>query len=116
MRRYLKVITVCSLLALSLTGCKAIRGLFNPFIGKWKSGVFELEFRSDDSFTFVIGSTVSINLKGKYSYDDSDLALNFDSESAVVFSYEFKDNKKKLVLVPRTDFDYIKTRLEFTKE
>lgn len=116
MRRHLKIITVFSLLAFTLTGCSAIRGLFNPFAGKWKSGIFELEFRGDDSFKFVMGSTVSINLEGKYSYDDESLALNFDSGSAVVFSYEFKDNKKKLVLIPQTDFDYIKTKLEFTKE
>lgn len=116
MRRYIRVVAVLSLLALALTGCGAIMGLFNPFVGKWKSGIFVLEFRGDDSFTLTVGSTVSVNLEGKYSYDDKSLDLNFDSGSAVAFSYEFKDDKKKLVLVPRTEFDYIKTKLEFTKE
>ena len=57
-----------------------------------------------------------MNLSGNYEYDDNTLILNFDSGGGVTFSYEFKDNKKKLVLIPKTDFDYIKTKLEFTRE
>lgn len=116
MRRYIGVLAVLSLVAISLSGCNAIKGLFNPFVGNWKSGIFEIEFRSDKTFKLVIGRTVSVNLDGNYKYDDNTLDLNFDSGSGVKFSYEFMDNKNKLILIPQTDFDYIKTKLEFTRE
>ena len=116
MRGLLRFVALFSLLALTLTGCDVMKGLFNPFQGKWKAGMLELEFESDRSFKFVAGSTISVNLKGEYSYDDHTLVLKFDSGSEVTFSYEFSDDRKKLALVPETEFDYIKTKLEFTKK
>ena len=116
MRSCIRVLLVISFLALPLAGCNAIKGLFNPFAGKWKSGIFTLEMKNDRSFEFTIGSTVSVNLKGEYTYDENELALNFEGESSVIFSYEFSEDKKELTLVPKTDFDYFKTKLEFTKE
>lgn len=116
MSGHVKAFLFLSLLMLSLSGCNAIKGLFNPFTGKWKSGLIEVEFRSDKTFKFVIGSTISVNLEGDYTYDDDTIVLSFDSGSDVTFSYEFKENKNKLVLIPQTDFDYIKTRIELTRE
>lgn len=116
MRSCIKVLLVISILAVPLLGCNAIKGLFNPFVGKWKSGIFTLDMKSDSSFEFTIGSTVSVNLKGEYTYDENKLALNFDERSSVIFSYEFSEDNKKLVLVPETEFDYFKTKLEFMKE
>lgn len=116
MKSCMRVLLVITFLAVPLTGCNAIKGLFNPFVGKWKSGVFTLEMKSDKSFEFTIGSTVSVNLKGDYTYDENELTLNFDGESSVIFSYEFSEDKKELTLVPKTDFDYFKTKLKFTKE
>ena len=53
MRRYIKVLAVFSSLAISMSGCNAIKGLFNPFAGKWKSGIIEIEFRSDDRKYYI---------------------------------------------------------------
>ena len=104
------------LISIVFSGCDAIKGLFNPFAGKWKSGLLELDFSSDRSFKFVFGSTISINLNGEYTYDEKKLVLKFDKGSDVTFSYEFSDDKKTLTLVPETDFEYIKTRLDFRKK
>lgn len=116
MRRHLRIFSLLAVLILGFTGCNAIKGLFNPFAGTWKSGMIEVDFRSDKTFKFVIGSTISVNLKGDYTYDDDTIVLSFDSGSDVTFSYEFKENKNKLVLIPQTDFDYINTRIELTRE
>ena len=116
MRVCIRVLLVLSFLAVSLAGCNVIKGLFNPFVGEWKSGIFTLDMRSDNSFEFTVGSTISVNLKGEYTYDENTLALNFDEKSSVIFSYEFSEDKKELVLVAETDFDYFKTKLEFTRE
>jgi hypothetical protein len=116
MRGLLKFAALFALLTLALTGCDVIKGLFNPFHGKWKAGMFELEFESSRSFRFSVGSTISLNLNGEYSYDDHTLVLKFDGGSEATFSYEFSDDRKKLMLVPETDFEYIKTKLEFEKE
>lgn len=116
MRRQLKTFSILAVLILGLTGCNAIKGLFNPFTGKWKSGMIEVDFRSDKTFKFVIGSTISVNLKGDYTYEDDTIVLSFDSGSEVTFSYEFNESKNKLVLIPQTDFDYISTKLELTRE
>jgi len=115
-RRFLTLAAFLLALSFSMSGCDAIKGLFNPFAGKWKSGLLELEFSSGRSFKFVIGSAVSINLNGEYSYDDKTLVLEFDKGGEVSFSYEFSSDKKTLTLVPETDFYYIKTRLDFKKE
>lgn len=115
-RRFLTLAVFLLAVSFAVTGCDAIKGLFNPFAGKWRSGLLELDFGSDRSFKFVIGSAISINLNGVYSYDDKTLVLKFDKGSEVTFSYEFSSDKKTLTLVPETDFDYIKTRLDFKKE
>ncbi len=116
MREYIKVVAIFSLMALSLPGCNAIKRLFNPFTGKWKSGIFEIEFKNNKTFDFVIGSTISVNLKGGYEYYDNTLVLNFDTGNGVTFTYEFKDDKDVLILITQTDFDYFKTKLEFKRE
>ncbi len=116
MRKFLTFTACLLLISAAVSGCDTIKGLFNPFAGKWRSGMFELEFGNDRSFKFVIGSTISVNLGGEYSYGDKTIVLKFDNGSEVNFSYEFSRDKKTLTLVPETDFDYIKTRLDFTKE
>jgi hypothetical protein len=116
MRRFLTFAACLLLISVAVSGCDAIKGLFNPFAGKWRSGMLELEFENDRTFKFVLGSTISVNLGGEYGYDDKTLVLKFDKGSEVNFSYEFSGDKKTLTLVPETDFDYIKTRLDFTKE
>lgn len=90
--------------------------LFNPLVGTWKSGLLELEFKADKTFKLVIGSTISINLEGDYSYDSETLTLDIEGDSAVNFSYSFQDGKKKLVLVPKDEFEYIKTKIELEKQ
>jgi hypothetical protein len=116
MRRFLTSAALLLAVSLTVSGCEAIKGLFNPFAGKWRAGILELEFGSGRSFELVVGNTISVNLRGEYSYDDKTLVLKFDGGSEVTFSYEFSADKKTLTLVPETDFDYIRTRLDFTKE
>ncbi|MCI0480815.1 MAG: hypothetical protein L0213_04420 [Candidatus Dadabacteria bacterium] len=116
MRGVLTLAALLIALSIAVSGCDAIKGLFNPFAGKWRAGMIELEFENDRTFKFVLGSTISVNLGGDYSYDEKTLVLKFDKGSEVNFSYEFSGDKKTLTLVPETDFDYIKTRLDFTKE
>ncbi len=116
MRGVLTLAALLIALSIAVSGCDAIKGLFNPFAGKWRAGMIELEFENDRTFKFVLGSTISVNLGGDYSYDDKTLVLKFDKGSEVNFSYEFSGDKKTLTLIPETDFDYIKTRLDFTKE
>ncbi|GEM_PF-1150971 len=116
MRGVLTMAALLIALSIAVSGCDAIKGLFNPFTGKWRAGMIELEFENDRTFKFVLGSTISVNLGGDYSYDDKTLVLKFDKGSEVNFTYEFSGDKKTLTLIPKTDFDYIKTRLDFTKE
>jgi len=116
MRGVLTMAALLIALSIAVSGCDAIKGLFNPFAGKWRAGMIELEFENDRTFKFVLGSTISVNLGGDYSYDDKTLVLKFDKGSEVNFTYEFSGDKKTLTLIPETDFDYIKTRLDFTKE
>ena len=96
----------------SLAACS----LFNPFVGKWKSGLLELDFKADKTFKLVVGSTISVNLEGDYSYDDETLTLSIDGDTDVTFTYTFKDGKRVLVLVPKTEFEYIKTKIELEKQ
>ena len=116
MRRFFSFAMCLLLISIAVSGCDTIQGLFNPFAGKWKAGMLELEFENDRSFKFVMGSTISVNLGGEYSYGDKTLILKFDKGSEVNFSYKFSGDKKTLTLVPETDFDYIRTRLDFIKE
>jgi hypothetical protein len=98
---------------LLLSGCES---LFNPFTGEWKAGVLTLEFKADKDFKLIIGDTISINLKGKYSYNKDTLILNIDGGSAVGFSYEFNREKNELLLTPGAEFEYIKTAVRFHRE
>jgi len=101
---------------LALVLIAAACGAFNPFVGKWKSGVFELEFKSDKTFKLDIGHVVSVNLEGNYGYDGQTLTLDIQGDKDVAFYYTFKDGKKGLVLEPQSDFKYIKTKIGFTKQ
>ena len=98
---------------LLLSGCE---GLFNPFTGEWKAGILTLEFKADKDFKLIIGDTISINLKGKYSYNKDKLILNIHGGSAVGFSYEFNREKNELLLTPEAEFEYIKTTVRFHRE
>jgi len=64
----------------------------------------------------MIGKTISVNLEGKYEYDEDSLTLDIEGDSNVTFTYEFKDDGKKLILKPESEFNYINTKIEFTKE
>lgn len=107
-----RLIIVSALLIFTLSAC----ALFNPFVGKWKAGLLELEFKSDKTFKLVIGSAISINLEGTYSYDSETLTLDIEGDSKVPFTYSFKDGKKTLVLVPESEFEYIKSEIELQKQ
>ena len=105
-------LTIALVVVVLLSACS----IFNPFVGKWKSGLLEFDFKSDKTFKLVIGSTISINLEGRYSYDDDTLTLSMEGDTDVTFTYTFKDGNKELVLVPKTEFEYIKTKIELEKE
>jgi len=55
-------------------------------------------------------------LDGEYEYDDNTLTLEIEGDSELNFSYEFKDDKNKLVLKPEGESSYIKTKIEFIRE
>ena len=38
----------------SLTACS----IFNPFVGKWKSGILELDFKSDKTFKLALSPSI----------------------------------------------------------
>ncbi|MEK6224393.1 MAG: hypothetical protein N2A97_05985 [Thermodesulfobacteriales bacterium] len=97
-------------------GCSSIEKIVDPFVGNWTSGAFNLEFQSDHTFELSIGKTLSVNLDGKYEYDDNTLTLDVEGDSELNFSYEFKDDKNKLVLKPEGESSYIKTKIEFIRE
>lgn len=107
-----RLIIVTALLFFTAASCS----MFNPFVGSWKSGLLELEFKADKNFKLTIGSTVSINLEGTYSYDSETLTLDIEGDNSVTFSYTFEDGKKKLILVPKDEFEYIKTKIELEKQ
>jgi hypothetical protein len=96
-----------------LPGCER---LFNPFTGEWKAGILTLEFKGDKEFKLIIGDTISVNLKGNYSYNKDKLLLNIDGGSTVSFSYEFNKEKDELLLTPEAEFEYIKTAVRFHRE
>lgn len=118
MPKNLKFVAAAALLIFTLAGCGFIEGLFNPFQGRWKAGIgmMELEFGGDGTFEFVMGTAISLNLGGTYTYDKKNLVLKFEGGSEVSFSYEFSDGKERLALTPETDFEYIRTRLEFKRQ
>lgn len=96
-----------------LSGCER---LFNPFTGEWKAGILTLEFKAEKGFELIIGDTISVNLKGRYSYNKDTLVLNFDRGRAANFSYEFNKEKNELLLTPEAEFEYIKTAVRFHRE
>jgi hypothetical protein len=98
---------------LLLQGCER---LVNPFTGEWKAGILTLEFKADKAFKLIVGDTISVNLRGKYSYDKDTLVLNIDGGGAVNFSYEFNKEKNELLLTPQAEFEYIKTAVRFRRE
>jgi hypothetical protein len=104
--------TIALIVVVSLSACS----IFNPFVGKWKSGILKLDFKSDKTFTLVIGHSLSVNLEGDYSYDDDTLTLGIDGDTDVTFTYTFTDGKKELTLAPMSDFEYIKSKIEFEKQ
>lgn len=112
MNRRIKLPAVFLALVLIAAAC----GAFNPFVGNWKSGVFELEFKSDKTFKLHIGHVISVNMEGKYSYDGQTLTLDIDGDKDVTFFYTFGEGNKELMLIPQTDFEYIKTKIAFTKQ
>ncbi|MCK5391511.1 MAG: hypothetical protein KAJ31_03730 [Deltaproteobacteria bacterium] len=118
MGRHIRILTVFSFALLFYVGCSSVENLINPFVGKWESGVFDLEFKRDKFFKLMIGKTISVNLEGTYDYDKDKetLTLDIEGDSDVTFSYELKDDDKKLVLKPESEFTYINTTIEFTKE
>ena len=99
-----------------MAGCSSIEKMVDPFVGNWVSGAFNLEFKNDNTFELSIGKTISVNLDGKYEYDDDILTLNIEGDSEVSFSYEFKDDKNKLVLKPEGKSSYFNTKIEFDRE
>ena len=115
MKRNPRLLLVTLFVLTIFIGCSS---LGNPFVGKWVSGAFNLELKSDKTFELAIGKTVSVNLEGTYDYDKDKetLTLNIENENKVTFSYEFKDDADTLVLNPDGDFSYISTEIEFTRE
>ena len=116
MKRIHVTLAAVVLIAAALGGCGFIEGLFNPFAGRWKSGITEIEFTRDGKFELTVGRAISLNLDGEYTYDEKNLFLSFGGEEPLKLSYEFGDDKSTLVLDPMTDSDYIKTRLKFKKQ
>lgn len=116
MNRGLKFIFALVLTLSLFTACSSVERLVDPFIGNWVSGVFNLEFKNDDTFELSIGKALSVNLEGKYTFDDNTLTLDIEGDSELTFSYEFKDDKNKLVLKPDGESSYIKTKIEFERE
>lgn len=98
------------------TACSSIEKMVDPFVGNWVSGAFNLEFKNDQTFELSIGKVISVNLDGEYTYDDDILTLNVEGDNELTFSYEFKDDKNKLVLKPEGETSYIKTKIEFQRE
>jgi len=116
MNRNIKILLAFVFAIGVFAGCGSIEKLVNPFVGKWVSGAFNLEFNTDDTFELKIGKTLSVNLEGKYTHDENTLTLNIEGDSELVLSYEFKDDKNKLVLKPESESSYINTKIEFTRE
>jgi hypothetical protein len=68
-RRFVSLVLVFSLISVVLAAC----GSSNPVLGKWEStdGSGEtIEFFKDD--TFVMESSIGLNISGTYSIEDSD--------------------------------------------
>ena len=116
MNRKYKLAMLFSFSLLLITGCSSIEKMVDPFVGNWVSGAFNLEFKNDQTFELSIGKTISVNLDGKYEYDDSILKLNIEGDSELSFSYEFEDDKNKLVLKPESKSSYFNTKIEFDRE
>jgi hypothetical protein len=116
MNRKYKLAALFSFSLLLITGCGSIEKMLDPLVGTWVSGAFNLEFYNDHTFELKIGKTISVNLEGQYVYNEDTLTLNIEGDSEIVFSYEFKDDKNKLVLKPVNESNYFNTKVEFARE
>lgn len=116
MMRSFKMLFVIIVMTGFIASCSSIEKMVDPFVGNWVSGAFNLEFKDDHTFELSIGKTISVNLEGKYKFNDNTLTLDIEDDSELSFSYEFKDDKNKLVLKPEGETGYIKTKIEFERE
>ncbi|MGB2691582.1 MAG: hypothetical protein WBB48_12710 [Thermodesulfobacteriota bacterium] len=116
MNRNFKTIAALFIALCFFVGCSSIEKIVDPFVGNWVSGAFNLEFKNDRTFELSIGKTISVNLDGKYDYDENTLTLDVEGDNELTFAYEFKDDKNKLVLNPEGESSYIKTKIEFARE
>ena len=101
--------------ALLISGCDRISGLFNPFAGTWKSGLFTLTFKPDKTFEMKTDIGVILESEGKYRYDDNYLYLNFSDDYSNEFTFEFNDDKSELSLSPKTHSRWFKATITFEK-
>ena len=99
-----------------LSGCDKISGLFNPFVGTWKSGPLTLTFDPDKSFELETGLGVILESQGTYRYDDDYLYLNFSDDYTNEFTFEFNDEKSVLSLSPKTKSRWFKATISFDKD
>jgi len=116
MNRNLKIFFVIVFTIGFFASCSSIEKMVDPFVGNWVSGAFNLEFKNDHTFELSIGKTISVNLEGKYEFDDNILTLDIEGNSELSFSYEFEDDKNKLVLKPQSKSSYFNTKIEFDRE
>lgn len=113
---YLLPISVIIIFLFLLSGCERVTVITNPFIGKWKSGLFIFTFNTDKTFVFEIGSALSFKMVGTYEYDDDKIDLKFGDETKTTFRYKFNENKDNMFLTPKTEFKWFKTTIKFKKE
>jgi len=108
-------IPVVLLFIILSTGCDKISGLFNPFVGIWKSGLFTLTFKPDKTFEMKTGIGVTLESQGKYRYDDDYLYLSFSDHYTNEFTFEFNNDKTELSLSPKTSSRWFKATISFDK-
>ncbi len=110
-RNRIELVVLGHVLAFALNSCSTV---FDPFLGQWQSGARELSFYKGKEFKLSIGDGISVNLKGTYAYDKDTLTLHIAEAGSVKFTYRFGEGEK-LILVPKTVFEYIKTQIVFNK-
>jgi hypothetical protein len=113
-RRFL-IISFLLLTVLSSSGCEIISSFSNPFMGSWKSGLFNFTFNSNKTFKLEIGSSLSFKTDGTYIYDKERLQLYFSDHSQTIFKYKFNEDKTELLLSPIIKLKWFKTTLKFEK-
>lgn len=110
-----KIISALLFINFLISGCDKISGLFNPFVGTWKSGPLTLTFNPDKTFELETGIGVILESQGKYRYDDDYLYLNFSDDYTNEFTFEFNDDKSVLSLSPKTKSRWFKATISFEK-